>query len=246
MPQFFSRLSLLFVTVFLCTIVIAQPKTDTTKTSPLGSRSASTGPKAYKDVITAKAVTDEGLFNVHKVEEKYFFEIPDTLLGREILVVNRISKAAAGMRSGFFGYAGDETGRNVIRFEKGPNNKIFLRNISFAEYSKDSTSPMYTAVNNSNVQPIAAAFDIKAFSKDSTGSVIDLTDYISNDNDVLFFSGQIKSALRLGSQQSDKSYIVGVRSYPINIEISTVKTYGRMGGGDLLVEVAHLPVAISP
>ena len=135
------------------------------------------------------------------------------------------------MRSGFFGYAGDETGRNVIRFEKGPNNKIFLRNISFAEYSKDSTSPMYTAVNNSNVQPIAAAFDIKALSKDSTGSVIDLTDYIGNDNDVLFFSGQIKSALRLGSQQSDKSYIIGVRAYPINIEISTVKTYGRMGGG---------------
>jgi Met-zincin/Domain of unknown function (DUF5117)/Domain of unknown function (DUF5118) len=231
MPQFFSRLSLLFVTVFLCTMIIAQPKIDTTKTSPLSSRSASTGPKAFKDVITAKAVTDEGLFNVHKVEEKYFFEIPDTLLGREILVVNRISKAAAGMRSGFFGYAGDETGRNVIRFEKGPNNKIFLRNISFAEYSKDSTSPMYTAVNNSNVQPIAAAFDIKAFSKDSTGSVIELTDYISNDNDVLFFSSQIKTALRIGSQQSDKSYIIGVRSYPINIEISTVKTYGRMGGG---------------
>jgi Met-zincin/Domain of unknown function (DUF5117)/Domain of unknown function (DUF5118) len=230
MSQFFSRLSLLSITVFLCTAVIAQPKTDTAKTSPLSSRSSSTGPKPFKDVITSKAVTDEGLFNVHKVEDKYFFEIPDTLLGREILVVNRISKAAAGMRSGFFGYAGDETGRNVIRFEKGPNNKIFLRNISFAEYSKDSTSPMYTAVNNSNVQPIAAAFDIKAFSGDSTGSVIDITDYVSNDNDVLFFNSQIKTALRIGSQQSDKSYIIGVRSYPINIEISTVKTYGRMGG----------------
>ena len=78
MPQFFSRLSLLFVTVFLYTIVIAQPKTDTTKTSPLGLRSPSTGPKAYKDVITPKAITDEGLFNVHKVEEKYFFSAAST------------------------------------------------------------------------------------------------------------------------------------------------------------------------
>jgi len=225
----FIRLSLMLVMVSVCTTVIAQPRTDTTKVSTISSRS-STGPKLYKDVITAKAVTDEGLFNVHKVEEKYFLEIPDTLLGREILIVNRISKSAAGMRSGFFGYAGDEIGRNVIRFEKGPNNKLFIRNISFAEYSKDSTSPMYTAVNNSNVQPIAAAFDIKAFSKDSTGCVIELTDYISNDNDVLFFSSQIKSALRIGSQQSDKSYITGVRSFPINIEISTVKTYSRMGG----------------
>ena len=88
---------------------------------------------------------------------------------------------------------------------------------------------MFTAVNKSNVQPIAAAFDIKALAKDSTGSVIDVTDYISGDNDVLFFSSQIKSALRIGSQQSDKSYIVGVRSYPINIEIKTVKTYSRIG-----------------
>ena len=67
-----------------------------------GSRSASPGPKPYKEVITDKAKTDEGLFNVHKVEDKYYFEIPDSLLGREILVVNRISKAAAGMRRRFF------------------------------------------------------------------------------------------------------------------------------------------------
>ena len=192
---------------------------------------ATTGPKPYKDVITAKAITDEGLFRVHKVEDKYFFEIPDTLLGRDILVVNRISKAAAGMRSGFFGYAGDRSRTEMLSvLKKDQIIKYFLRNISYAEYSKDSTSPMFTAVNNSNVQPIAAAFDIKALSKDSAGSVIDMTDYISGDNDVLFFSSQVKTALRIGSQQSDKSYIVGVRSYPINIEISTVKTYGRTAG----------------
>ena len=106
------------------------------------------------------------------------------------------------MRSGFFGYAGDQVGQNVIRFEKGPNNKIFLRTISFAEYSKDSTSPMFTAVNNSNVQPIAAAFDIKALSKDSAGRVIDVTDYINGDNDVLFFSSQCKISL-CGSAHSN-------------------------------------------
>ena len=72
------------------------------------------------------------------------------MFGREILVVNRISKAAAGMRSGSFGYAGDQIGQNVMRFEKGPNNKIFLRSISYAEYAKDSTSPMFMAVTNSN------------------------------------------------------------------------------------------------
>lgn len=187
-----------------------------------------TGPKPYKDVVTDKAQTRKGLFWVHKVEDKWFFEMGDSLLGRDILVVNRIVKAPIDTRSGFFGFAGDDINENVIRFEKGPNNKIFLRNISFSVYSKDSTSPMYKTVQNSNVQPIAAAFNIAAYSKDSTGSVIDLTDYISGDNDVLFFAPFFKTFLRIGALQADKSYIVDVKSYPINTEIKTVKTYGKM------------------
>lgn len=186
------------------------------------------GPKPYKDVITDKAISRPGLFTVHKVEDKWFFEVADSVLGRDVLVVNRISKAPADTRSGFFGYAGDEINENVIRFEKGPNNKVFLRNISFSVYAKDSTKPMYKSVQNSNIQPIAAAFDIKAFSKDSTGYVIELTDYISGDNDIFFFASFFKTALRIGGLQADKSYIVDIRSYPINTEIKTVKTYSKM------------------
>lgn len=223
------RLFLLSITVFLSATVIAQPTTgtrpDTTRKTPPAS---TIGPKPYKEVITSKAVSDGGLFWVHKVEDKYYFELPDSIFNRDILVVNRISKAAAGMRvGGFFGYGGDQIGQNVIRFEKGPNNKIFLRNISYAEYAKDSTSPMFTAVINSNVQPIAAAFDIKSLGKDSFGAVIDITDYINGDNDVLHFSSSLKTFLRFGAIQADKSYIVTVKSFPINIEIKTVKTYAR-------------------
>jgi hypothetical protein len=187
-----------------------------------------TGPKPYHEVITNRAVSDGGLIWVHRVEDKYYFELPDSVFNRDILVVNRISKAAAGMRSGGFGYGGDEIGRNVIRFERGPKHKVFIRTISFAEYAKDSTSPMFTAVNNSNVQPISASFDIKAWGRDSSGAVIDVTDYINGDNDVFFFGAQYKSFLRLGTAQSDKSYIVDVRSFPINVEIKTVKTYPRL------------------
>jgi hypothetical protein len=80
--------------------------------------------------------------------------------------VNRISKAAAESRVQTMGYAGDQIGENVVRFEKGPNNKLFLRSISYQEISRDSSeSGMYRSVLNSNVQPIVAAFDVKAFSK---------------------------------------------------------------------------------
>ena len=208
------------------------PGTDSTRTPANGPGVQRTppGPRPYKEVITDKAKTSEGFFKVHKIEDKYFFEIPDAMLGRDILVVNRLSKTQAGT-----GYGGDQIGQNVIRFEKGPNNKIFIRTISYAVYAKDSTSDMFSSVSNSNIQPISASFDVKAFSKDSTGTVIEMTDYINGDNEVMFYSSAAKSAQRLGSVQADKSYIVSVKPYPINIEITAVKTYGRTpappGGG---------------
>src|ERR1700712_3795343 len=138
------------------------PTPDTTRpvavmlTSPPKS-----GLRPYKELITDKTVTKKGLVWVHRNEERWFFKIGDTLLNRDILVVNRIAKAPANTRSGSFGFAGDEINENVIRFEKGPNNKIFLRSISYSVYAQDTAGPMYKSVMNSNVQPIIAAFDIK-------------------------------------------------------------------------------------
>ncbi|MGV3528557.1 MAG: zinc-dependent metalloprotease [Flavisolibacter sp.] len=194
------------------------------------SRAASTGPKPYTEVITAKAKTTHGLFTTHKVEDKYYFEIPDSLLGRDILVVNRIAKAPAGARAGFLGYAGDQIGENVVVFEKGPNNKIFLRSQSFLEAGRDSAG-MYNSVRNSNLAPIVASFDVKAYANDSVslakGSVIDMTDYLSGDNDIFFFESRSKRSLGLGNYQKDNSYLLDVRSFPHNLEIKTVKTYVR-------------------
>ncbi|HVF97433.1 MAG TPA: zinc-dependent metalloprotease, partial [Flavisolibacter sp.] len=199
-----------------------------------GANRPSTGPRPYSEIITAKAKTDKGLFTTHKVDDKYYFEIPDALLGREILVVNRISKAPAGARAGFLGYAGDQIGENVITFEKGPNNKIFLRSSSFSEAGRDS-SGMFQSVRNSNVSPIAAAFDVRAFGNDSVtktrSTVVELTDYFMGDNDILFFEAPTKRALGLTTYQRDNSYIIDMRSYPNNIEIKTVKTYMRTAGG---------------
>ena len=211
---------------------IAQVKkndsSDAAKPSPsLSKPDQKLAPKPYKEVITAKTITQKGLFNIHNQDDKWFLELGDSLLGKDILIVNRIAKAPANIRAGSFGYAGDEINKHVIRFEKGPNHKIFLRDISYSVYSGDSTRPMYRSVMNSNIQPIASAFDIKAYSPDSAGSVIDLTDFIASDNDLLFFAPSLKSALRLGSAQKDKSYVVSVRAYPINTEIRTVKTYSR-------------------
>jgi hypothetical protein len=190
--------------------------------------------KPYKEVITAKAITSHGLFTVHKIEDKWYFEIPDSLLGRELLVVNRIARAATGPRAQFLGYAGDEINENTIAFNKGPNNKVFLTNISYTEISKDSSADgMFRAVRNSNLQPIAVAFDIKTVSKDSTTTVIDVTDFIGGDNEILFFDPRIKKDLGLSALAPDRSYIQSVRALPANIEIHTLKTYIRTAGNPM-------------
>jgi hypothetical protein len=186
------------------------------------------GPKPYGQVITNKAKTTKGLFKVHKVDNAYFFEIPDSILGRDLLVVNRISKSAADIRKGSSGYGGDQIGENIIRFEKGPNDKLFMKSVSYSERSKDSLG-MYFSVIKSNVQPIVGAFDIKAYKKDTIrrtkNSVIEITDFANGDNSVWFFDERVKKNLSLGSILPDRSYIDTIRSYPTNIEVRTVKTY---------------------
>ncbi|MFT4023489.1 MAG: zinc-dependent metalloprotease, partial [Flavihumibacter sp.] len=233
-PGGFTGVSLLFAVLSTCFAATAQQKSASV-TLPaaapaLPSPEKKSGPKPYKEVITAKAVTDEGLFKVHKIDDKYFFEIADSLFGRDILVVNRLSKAAAGMRNFFFGYAGDIIGDNVIRFEKGPNNKVFIRAMSFDEMAGDSSRPMYRAVLNSNTQSIVQSFDIASLGSDSTGAVIDATAFISSDNEILHFDPAAKRLFKVGSIQSDKSYIDKVRSFPMNVEIKTVKTYSKSAG----------------
>ncbi|RZK66093.1 MAG: DUF5117 domain-containing protein, partial [Pedobacter sp.] len=202
-------------------------QTDSTRRAPgaaLGS-GVRAQPKPYDQVITSKATTRKGMITTHRLEDKFFFEISDTTLGRDILVVSRISKSGAEVRAAQ-GYAGDQIGSSVIRFEKGPNNRIFMRKVSFRTYGADSTASMYQSLRNSNIQAIAASFNIAAYSPDKKGSVIDITDYLNSDNDIFYFSSPMaKTRFRLGTQQADRSYILNVRSFPTNVEISTVKTY---------------------
>lgn len=226
---------IIFLALMCFTISANAQKTQKSKEKPAlaipvkKADSLPSAPKPYNQVITDKAKTSVGLFKVHLIGLRYFFEIPDSLLGRDILVVNRIAKSAAGPRPQMTGYAGDEIAENVIHFEKGPNDRLFLKRMSFEERSDDSTANgMYRSVINSNLQPIVASFPIKAYSKDSSSiktSVIDVTDYLNSENEIFYFGPFSKKTLSIGTVQPDKSYISSVKAYPMNIEIRAVRTY---------------------
>ncbi|HEY0612002.1 MAG TPA: DUF5117 domain-containing protein, partial [Chitinophaga sp.] len=192
-------------------------------------------PKPYKEIIPATAITGKSFFKVHKVEEKYFLEIPDSLLERDILVVGRISKSPADFRfpGGMFSFPGDQIGESVIRFQKVPGNRLFLKKVTFKERSADSSANgLYRSVANSNMQPVQAAFPIKALNDSAAGSVIEVTDYINGDNSVLFFDPAIKNFTTLSLQAPDRSYIESVKAFPMNIEVKAVKTYSSRPAPD--------------
>ncbi|MES2006411.1 MAG: zinc-dependent metalloprotease [Bacteroidota bacterium] len=185
-----------------------------------------TGPRPYKEVITDKAITKKGLFTVHKVDDRYYFEIADSVLGREILAVTRFSKVAGGGGK----YGGEEVNQQSLKFEKGPSNNIFVRVVALISMA-DSTNAISKAVKNSYLDPIAAAFSIAAFGKDSASYVFEVTDFFKGDNQVVSLDPSDKRAFSLGPLAADRSYIQSIHTYPINTEIKTVKTYASSGGG---------------
>ncbi len=185
-----------------------------------------TGPRPYKEIITDKAVTKKGLFTVHKVDEKYYFEIADSVLGREILAVTRFSKVAGGGGA----YGGEEVNEQSLKFERGPSNNIFIRVVTLIS-TADSTNAISKAVKNSYLDPIAAALNIAAFGKDSASYVVEVTDFFKGDNQIVSLDPNDKRRFGLSILAADRSYIQSINPYPLNIEVRTVKTYSSSPGG---------------
>lgn len=223
------------VTIFLSFINAQKPEptpnpnnTNNNTTHPITPAiSKPNTPKPYKEVITDKAISKKGLFTIHKVDDKFYFEIPDSILHREILAVTRYAKVPGGGRT----YGGEIANQQAIEFEKGPSNNIFLKVVTLISYA-DSTNVISNAVSNSNVNPIAAAFSIAAYGKDSatntSSSVIDVTDFFKGDNQVVSINPMRKKSFNITSIASDRSFIESIHTYPINTEIKTVKTFNVM------------------
>ncbi|WEK36478.1 MAG: zinc-dependent metalloprotease [Candidatus Pseudobacter hemicellulosilyticus] len=217
------------------------------------SLTADTSFLPFEKLIKKNAISQRGLFTIHKVEGKYYFQIPDSLLKRDILIVNRIIRSAAENRpmEGYMGYGGDQIGESIVQFTRNVN-KVYITKSSYSIRSTDSTeNGLSRAVNNSNVQPIIAAFDLKAITPDSSGIVIDITDLIKSDSYLLFFSPDMKSSFGIGALQEDKSYIDTIVSFPKNTEIRVVKTYAAAGSArfftfELNSSIILLPRSVMP
>ncbi len=180
------------------------------------------GIKKFSDVIKKNAQSDEGLFNVYKQENKYYFEIPNELLEREMLLVTRISGYTENLS---FGGAGQKPrNQQVVRWQR-KGDQVMLRHVSFSSVA-DEEDPIYESVKNNNFEPVVYSFGIEALGKDSTSLVIDVTKLYTSD--VRLLSGLRDSQRRqfqVRRLDASRSFIDSVRSYPQNIEVRHVQTF---------------------
>lgn len=189
------------------------------------------GLKSYAQVITPEAKSSFGFLTVHKVDNNYFFEIPDSMLNRDILIVNRISKAPTSRQKSRVGYPGDILGSKVIRFENKDNKRILVREYSYRERSENKDG-MFQSVRNSNTQPIVANFGIETIKKDSLtrNYVINVSVFLQKENPLFSFDADSKEYIGLLNMVGEGTYIDTLKAFPKNIEISTTVTYQSKKG----------------
>ena len=172
-------------------------------------------PKPYNQVITAGAVTDSGVFIVHRIGEKLFYEIPRAMFGKEFLLVADQRGTARGIR-----YAGEEISNRIVVWER-LGNKVFLRIVSYAMRA-DSAQPVARAVKLSNIAPIIMSFDVAAWHTPDSNAVIESTKLFTTDVQELNLR---QSGVKVRRMDPTRSVVERARSFPRNVEVSALQTF---------------------
>jgi len=198
---------------------------------PGPEREAEAGPRPYQEVITDEAISDDGVFTVHQIEEKVFYEIPESELGVDFLWVSRIAAAPTDQ-----GYGGQKVATHVVRWERR-DDKVYLRDILYSVVA-DSTLPIFQAVRSATFAPVIQAFDVEAVRRDTTTTgvresvVIEATGLVNSE--VPEFSPRTR--LGAGGMDRDRSFLDYIKSFPTNIEYEQVMTFSpREGTGSISV-----------
>jgi len=191
--------------------------------APTPPKKKDNGIKDYSEVITKDAITDDGLFKVHKIKDKYYYEIPFSLLNKDMLLVSRIAKLPSGLGGGYVN-AGTETNEQMVVWERF-QDKILIKVKSYNAVANDSL-PINISVRANNYEPTLYAFDIATFSKDSTAAVVDVTKFYSSDVKAISgLSADMRDAYKVRNLDDSRSFITSAKSFPMNIEIIQDFTY---------------------
>ena len=178
--------------------------------------------KKYSEVITDDAVSDDGLFALHRVDANWYFEIPDSLIERELLWISRIAQTPANLSP--FINGGSKVGEQVVRLQR-KDNKILLRKKSYTSVANDSL-PVAQSVAVNNFEPIIKSFNIEALSQDSQGVVIKVNDLF--EKDVPAIGGlrpSQRTQFKVRRLDGERTFIDEAKSFPLNVNVRHTLTF---------------------
>ncbi len=179
-------------------------------------------PRPYAQVITRQAVTDTGGITVHQVEDRWFFEVPDSLARRDFLLVTRI----AGVPANFGGFlsAGTSVEERVVRWER-QGDRVLLRSISYDQVADDSL-PIAQSVVSNNLPQILASFPVQAYTSDSASAVVDVTEFFAGDTPgIAGLNAAQRRQYQVRRLDPARSFVNTIRAYPLNVEVRHTQTF---------------------
>jgi len=210
---------------------------------PEASGEETGGLKPFGEVIPDSARSDDGLIATHRFNDKLYFEVADSLLGRELLMVSRVSKAQAELA-----YGGQKINTQVLRWERR-GDELLLRVVSH-EKTANPEDPVYQAVQNSSFEPILKSFSIAARNEDSTGVVFEATDLYTSDVSSLGLPQSAREEYRVRRLDGERTFLNGVESFPQNTDVEVILTYqaesppSSESTGTISVEMNHSMVLL--
>ena len=202
-----------------------KPKTEQVKKDKkrLGKKNKNAQPAPKDSAKVEKPSVDrKGLFHVTKVKNEWFFEIPDSLIGREFLTTVRYTSTPSGI--GKFG--GEQVNQQTVYFQVAPDDQLLLRSRLFINVA-DTAENINRAITISNENPIIGAFKVESH-KDKVYK-IKVNQFFNGDNPAMGLPKAVKDGFSLQGLVGEMSYIEDIKSFPMNTEVRTVKTFN--GGG---------------
>ncbi len=172
------------------------------------------------DSLTKGMNMSKGVINSYTNNNKLLFEIPNEILGKEILVVTRLAQVPSGYSP--YINAGSKTSEQVISFYK-KNNRIDIRQLSYNNIA-DPDDPIIQSVVENNFSPILASFEVR--NSDKSSFLIDVSDFFLKDSPGFnIINSRVKDQYKIGGVDRKRSSIDSSRSFPENIEVLATLTF---------------------
>ena len=179
----------------------------------------------YHKVIKEGGSMREGLFTVRHIKDDWYLEVPDSLLNRLMLAVTRF----ASVPQGFKMLSGEEVNHSAIYLEQHGTKTILMREYVRSAFANQKDK-IAESLELSVADPIVYKFDVIGRNPQTKDQLINITKWLASDNKITSFSSSDRTIVGVGSIQADRSFVDTIKTYPINLEILTLRTYAMTSG----------------